>query len=77
MIFDKDILIEIHQRIIETTGGTSGLKDLGLLDSAVSSIYQTYDGKDLYPTIIEKACRLAYSLNMNHEDLFRWVKSIT
>ncbi len=37
-----------------------------MLDSAISSIYQTYDSFDLYPTILEKAARLCYTLNKNH-----------
>ncbi|MDA3931869.1 MAG: type II toxin-antitoxin system death-on-curing family toxin [Tenericutes bacterium] len=66
MIFTKELVIKIHKRIIETSGGALGLKDIGLLDSAVSSIYQTYDSKELYPTLLEKAARLCYALNKNH-----------
>lgn len=66
MIFTKDIVITIQKRLIETSGGEHGIKDLRLLDSAVSTIYQTFDGKELYPTIIEKASRLCFILNTSH-----------
>ena len=66
MIFDQEIIIDIHQKMIERTGGSKGIRDLGMLNSAVNSIYQTIDGKDLYPSIIEKASRLCFALNMNH-----------
>lgn len=66
MIFTVDIIIEVHKRIISTSGGTEGIKDIALLDSAVNSIYQTYDAKELYPTILEKAARLCFSLSKNH-----------
>ena len=66
MILDQNIVIGIHQRLIEKTGGRTGIKDINLLNSAISSIYQTFDGKDLYPSVIEKAARLCYQLNKNH-----------
>jgi death on curing protein len=66
MIFTVDLIIEVHKRIIATSGGKDGIKDTALLDSAVSSIYQTYDSKELYPTLIEKAARLCFALNKNH-----------
>ena len=66
MRFTADMVIEVHKRIIATSGGEEGIKDFSLLDSAVNSIYQTYDSKDLYPTLIEKAARLCFALNKNH-----------
>jgi len=66
MIFTKEDVISFHKRIIEVSGGKSGIKDEGLLDSAINSIYQTFDKKDLYPTLIEKAARLCFALNLNH-----------
>jgi len=41
MKLDANIIIEMHKRIIETSGGTRGVRDIGLLDSAVQSIYQS------------------------------------
>jgi death-on-curing protein len=58
MIFTKEDVISFHKRIIEVSGGKSGIIDERLLESAINSIYQTFDKKDLYPTLIEKAARL-------------------
>ena len=66
MIFTVDMIISVHERLIETSGGEQGVRDVTLIDSAISSIYQTYDSKDLYPTVIEKAARLCFALNKNH-----------
>ncbi len=66
MIFNVAMIIAVHERLIETSGGEHGIKDVTLIDSAVSSIYQTYDGKDLYPSLIDKAARLCFALNKNH-----------
>lgn len=56
----------MHQYIAEETGGSVGIKDEGLLDSALKNAFQTYDGKDLYPSKEEKAASLGYSLISNH-----------
>jgi len=66
MIFTVDMIIAVHERLIETSGGELGVRDITLIDSALSSIYQTYDSKDLYPTLIEKAARLCFALNKNN-----------
>jgi death-on-curing protein len=50
----------------EATGGGVGVRDYGLLDSAVESAYATFDGKELYPAKEEKAARLGFSLISNH-----------
>ena len=59
----------LHQLIAEETGGSIGIRDEGLLDSAIEGIYQTFDGKELYPTKEEKGARLGYSLISNHSFL--------
>ena len=51
------------------TGGSVGIRDEGLLDSAIEGIYQTFDGKELYPSKEEKGARLGYSLISNHSFL--------
>ena len=56
----------LHQLIAEETGGEIGVRDEGLLDSALESAFATFDGKDLYPTKEEKGARLGYSLISNH-----------
>lgn len=59
-------VLALHNRIIEVTGGSHGLRDLGLLESALAQPRQTYGGEDLHPGIIEKAVALGYSLIKNH-----------
>lgn len=62
----KEQVISIHSSLIEATGGTDGVRDIGLLESALEAPFQTFDGKDLYPALIQKAARLGYSLVSNH-----------
>ena len=56
----------LHKLLAEETGGAIGVRDEGLLNSAIEGIYQTFDGKELYPTKEEKGARLGYSLISNH-----------
>ena len=64
--FSREKVLLLHQLISEATGGDPNLRDIGLLDSALESAYQTFDGKELYPTKQEKAARIGYSLISNH-----------
>ncbi len=56
----------LHQLIAQETGGSIGVRDEGLLDSALESAFATFDGKDLYPTKEEKAVKLGFALISNH-----------
>lgn len=56
----------LHEDLIEQTGGSLGVRDDGLLESALNSPFQTFDGESLYPSIQQKASRLAYSLICDH-----------
>ena len=56
----------LHQLIAEETGGDVGVRDEGLLNSALESAFATFDGQDLYPTKEEKGARLGYALISNH-----------
>ena len=56
----------MHDQLIERYGGTHGVRDEGLLDSAMSAPFQSFSGIDLYPPIIDKASRLCFGLVMNH-----------
>jgi len=58
--------LELHRRIIEQSGGLAGVRDLGALESALAQPQMTFDGKELYPTIIDKASALGFSLISNH-----------
>ena len=59
-------VLRLHARIIVTSGGADGLRDLSLLESAVGQPRQSFDGKDLYETLPAKASAIGFSLIMNH-----------
>lgn len=65
-ILTKEQIIALHDALIKEHGGTNELRDEGLLDSAISTPYQTFGGVDLYPSVVEKAGRLGYGLIKNH-----------
>ncbi|MFA6710733.1 MAG: Fic family protein [Candidatus Methanomethylophilaceae archaeon] len=52
--------------LIEETGGAAGLRDSGLLESALASAFQTFDGKELFPSKQEKAAKIGYALVSHH-----------
>jgi len=59
-------VIELYRQVMETSGGTVGILSIEALESAVAQPRATFDGKELYPTLIEKAASLGFSLIMNH-----------
>jgi len=59
-------VLELQRQLIITSGGSPGLRDLGLLEAALSQPRQTFAGEDLYPTVIDKAACLGFSLVTNH-----------
>jgi death on curing protein len=59
-------VLKLHGQIIDQSGGVQGIRDLGLLESAVTQPLMTFDGEDLYPSMIEKAAALSFSIIMNH-----------
>ena len=61
----KEIL-ELHRRLIEQSGGSTGLRDIGMLESALAQPLMTFGGEELYPTIGDKASALGFSLIKNH-----------
>lgn len=65
MILLEDIL-QLHESSIRDFGGSAGIRDVGLLESAIARPFQTFGGEDLYPTAIEKAAALCESLIINH-----------
>ena len=56
----------MHTRLVMKTGGSDGVRDMGLLESAVNAPFQSLGGYDVYPTIFEKAARLGFGLSQNH-----------
>lgn len=61
-----DMVKLLHQLIAEETGGSVGVRDEGLLQSAMDSAFATFDGSDLYPTKEEKGARIGFNLISNH-----------
>jgi death-on-curing protein len=59
-------VVELHRRLLEATGGAAGIRDLGALESAIAQPKTTFAGVDLYPTLVEKAAALCFSLVQNH-----------
>ena len=62
----KEKALLLHQLMAEATGGSVGVRDTALLESALESCFATFDGVDLYPTKEEKGARLGYALISNH-----------
>ena len=62
----KEQILMLHSQLIEQTGGAIGVRDLKLLESAIETPFQTFGGKELYPTIQAKGTRLGYGLIKNH-----------
>lgn len=61
----KQILL-LHRALITQSGGCVEIRDNGLLESAINAPFQTFDGQELYPSLLEKAARLGYGLIKNH-----------
>ena len=64
--FSDDKVMLLYKLMVEATGGSFGIRDENLLNSALNGIFQTFDGKELYPTKEEKGAMLGYSLISNH-----------
>ena len=62
----KEQVIKIHSMLIDQTGGSDGIRDEGLLESALNAPFQTFDGEYIYKTIKAKAAKLGYFLVKNH-----------
>ena len=64
--FSKDKVLLLHKLIAEETGGSIGVRDEGLLESALESVFSGFGGQEFYPTKEEKGARLGYTLISNH-----------
>ncbi len=64
--FSQEKVLLLHKLITEETGGDPNIRDLALLDSALESAFQTFDGQEFYPTKEEKGARIGYALISNH-----------
>jgi len=59
-------IVDLHQALLAQTGGATGIRDLGMLESALAQPRASFGGADLHPTLIQKAAALAFSLTLNH-----------
>jgi death-on-curing protein len=59
-------VVELHRRLLQATGGASGIRDLGALESAVAQPKAAFGDVDLYPTLVEKAAALCLALVQSH-----------
>jgi len=58
--------MSLHRQILKQSGGTAGVRDLGSLESAIAQPMMTFGEEDLYPTLVDKAVALEFSMVMNH-----------
>ena len=89
IVLSKEQILMLHEQLIKTTGGSTGIRDEGMLDSALSNPFQSFGGEELYPSIQAKAARLCFGLVKNHsmidtilalasdkigaEDILQWI----
>lgn len=66
IVLSKEQVLQIHTRLIETTGGSDGIRDEGMLDSALKNPFQSFGGDELYPSIQARAAQLCFGLVKNH-----------
>ena len=64
--FSKEKVLLLHQLIAQETGGSVGMRDEGLLESALETAFSSFGGQEFYPTKEEKGARIGYSLISNH-----------
>ena len=62
----QDQVVRLHQALIETSGGSLGIRDVRMLNSALKTPLQTFDKSELFPSLLDKATRLAFGLIKNH-----------
>lgn len=65
-MIDLQDAIRVHEVLIDKFGGSQGIRDLSLLESALSRPFQTFDQKDLYSSPIDMAAALIESILINH-----------
>lgn len=61
-ILSKEQVLKLHASLIKATGGSDGIRDEGILDLALNNPFQSFGGKELYPSVQAKAARLCFGL---------------
>ncbi len=64
--FSREKVLLLHKLMAEATGGSTDIRDEGLLDSALESVFAGFGDKEFYPSKEEKGARLGYALISNH-----------
>ena len=65
-MFSLSFVDKLHKEIIKSTGGSYGIRDENILKSSLEQPFQTFEGKDLYKTTLEKASKLLELIIKNH-----------
>ena len=65
-VLTKSQVLSLHKALLEAFGGAEGLRDEGLLDSALAAPFHSFDGRPLLATVQQKAARLGFGLVKNH-----------
>lgn len=66
IVLSKPQVLMLHEQLIKATGGSTGIRDEGMLDSALMNPFQSFGGEELYPSIQAKAAQLCFGLVKNH-----------
>lgn len=66
IILSREQIIALHSQLISETGGIDGIRDEGLLSSALNAPFQSFGDVEVYPSIQQKAARLGFGLVKNH-----------
>lgn len=59
-------VLDLHAQLLASSGGAAGVRDMGRVQAALAQPMATFDGADLYPTLVEKAAALGFSLIQGH-----------
>ncbi len=62
----KEQVVYLHTELVKETGGLDGVRDMGMIESAITIPFSTFDNVEMFPSIREKIVRLAYGLVQNH-----------
>ena len=63
---DLDTVLRLHSKMIHHSGGSDGVRDIGLVHSAIARASAAYGGVEAYPTLVEKAAAMGCGLAQNH-----------
>jgi len=65
-MFILDKVLQLHQEVLKLYGGSPGIRDINLLESALNRAFQTFGGDELYPGPLEKSAAIFESIILNH-----------